>query len=290
MKILVTGKNGQLGNAIAQRAENCHNDTFIFSDKDDLDLTSPEEVSAKIRQIKPDILINCAGYTAVDDAEDNEKQAYLLNGTIPGLFAALSKELNFLLIHISTDYVFGGKHYKPYEEDDPYQGRSIYGLSKIAGEENIMIESGRAVIIRTSWLYSATGKNFVKTMLRLGKEKETIGVVFDQIGTPTYAPDLAEAILHIARESKNIKDISIYHYSNEGAVSWYDFAKTIMETARLKCHVRPLLSHEYPSKAPRPFYSVLNKTKIKEDFSLSIPYWKDSLIRCLQETDIMNDH
>ncbi|MFW6020306.1 MAG: dTDP-4-dehydrorhamnose reductase [Bacteroidales bacterium] len=283
MKILVTGKDGQLGTSLQNI---CHNDSglnFVFVDSNDFDLTDLSTTALKIREIQPDILINCAGYTAVDQAEDEPELAYLLNGEVVGLMAALSKELNFLLIHISTDYVFSGKNYRPYEEDDPYNATSIYGKSKISGEENIMVEADRAVIIRTSWLYSAYGKNFVKTMLRLAKEKDELGVIYDQVGSPTYAGDLANTILELVTHSQEIKGLYIYHYSNEGAISWYDFAKSIMEIAEMDCHIKPLQSHEFPTKAPRPFYSVMNKNKIKETWQISIPYWKDSLKQCLTD-------
>ncbi len=286
MKILVTGKSGQLGSAMQDVAKAEEKYEFIFADQDDFDLTDMSETANQIRNIKPDILVNCAGYTAVDQAEDEPNMADLLNGEVPGLMAALSAELNFLLIHISTDYVFDGKNHQPYEEDDPFSAPSAYGKSKIQGEENILFSAERAVIIRTSWLYSATGKNFVKTMLRLGKEKEQLGVVFDQVGTPTYAPDLAKAIMKIISRQDQAQGISIYHYSNEGAISWYDFAKAIMEESGLNCRISAIQSHEFPARAPRPFYSVLNKARIKEDFDVKVPYWKDSLKDCLKKLNI----
>lgn len=284
MKILVTGKDGQLGTAMQLQAKNRKDMEFVFIDKEELDLSDLAAVSETIHKIKPDVLVNCAGYTAVDQAEEEPEMANLLNGEVVGLMAALSRELKYLLIHISTDYVFDGTNHRPYEEDDPFAAPSAYGKSKILGEENILLEAERAVIIRTSWLYSAWGKNFMKTMLRLGEEKDQIGVIFDQVGTPTYAPDLANAIMTIIENNTAIGGISIYHFSNEGAVSWYDFSKAIMEVAGLNCKVKPLQSHEFPAKAPRPFYSVLNKARIKEDFRIDIPYWKDSLIKCLKES------
>ncbi|MCF8332021.1 MAG: dTDP-4-dehydrorhamnose reductase [Bacteroidales bacterium] len=277
MKILVTGKNGQLGTALQTISKNKNDFDYIFIDKEDVNLSNLEAVAEVIRKIQPDILVNCAGYTAVDQAEDEPELAELLNGEVVGLMAALSMELNFLFIHISTDYVFDGKAHQPYEEDNIFNAPSKYGKSKISGEENILIEAARAVIIRTSWLYSPWGKNFVKTMLKLSKQKNELGVVYDQIGTPTYAIDLANAIMTVIENSHKIKDISIYHYSNEGAISWYDFAKAIMEIAKIDCHIKPIQTHEFPTKAPRPFYSVLNKSRIKEDFNMKIPYWKDSL-------------
>lgn len=284
MNILVTGQNGQLGTALKHASESKRGLDFTFIDKDELDLTNLSAVATKIREVQPDILVNCAGYTAVDQAEDEPELAEMLNGEVVGLMAALSKKLDYLFIHISTDYVFDGKAYRPYEEENPFNAQSIYGKSKISGEENILIEADRAVILRTSWLYSPWGKNFLKTMLRLGKEKNELGVVYDQVGTPTYAGDLANAVMTIIENSHKIKDISIYHYSNEGAISWYDFAKAIMEVARINCQIKPLQTYEFPTKAPRPFYSVLSKTRIKEDFKLEIPYWKDSLKKCLIES------
>ena len=287
MKILVTGKDGQLGTSLQHTAQSESGMDFIFVDKNDFDLTDLSHVANKIREIKPDILVNCAGYTAVDQAEDEAETANLLNGEVIGLMASLSKEIGYLLIHISTDYVFDGKSYRPYEEDDPYNAQTMYGKSKIKGEENIMVEADRAVIIRTSWLFSAYGKNFVKTMLRLAKEKDELGVIYDQVGSPTYAGDLANAIMTIIQHSDKINDLYIYHYSNEGAISWYDFAKSIMEIGEMDCQIKPIQSHEFPTKAPRPFYSVLNKSKIKENWQISIPYWKDSLKQCLTELGVM---
>ncbi|MFO8055015.1 MAG: dTDP-4-dehydrorhamnose reductase [Bacteroidales bacterium] len=283
MKILVTGKNGQLGRSMQEKAQGIDDLEFIFIDQEEMDMTELPAVKRKIRSLQPDILVNCAGYTAVDHAEDEPQLADRLNSEVVGLLASLSSELGFLLIHISTDYVFDGKNHRPYEEDDPFNAPSVYGQSKIKGEEGIMSAAERAVILRTSWLYSVYGKNFMKTMLRLGKEKDELGVVFDQVGTPTYAGDLSDAIMTIIAKQESIEGIRIYHYSNEGAISWYDFAKAIMELSGLNCQIKPVQSHEFPSKAPRPFYSVLNKSRIKEELHLEIPYWKDSLNRCLKK-------
>lgn len=283
MRILITGKHGQLGNSLKDLSSSMPEDDFIFTDKEDIDLTDLEQVRKTIMNIQPEIIINCAGYTAVDQAEDEPSAAHFLNGEVVGLLASLSAELNALFIHISTDYVFDGKNFRPYEEDDTPSAPSIYGQSKIEGEENILMQGDNAVIIRTSWLYSQYGKNFVKTMLRLGQERDELKVIFDQVGTPTYATDLARAILEIVKKRENIEGIRIYNFSNEGAISWYDFAKTIMELKNIACTIKPIQSHEFPAKAPRPFYSVLNKARIKEDFELEIPYWKDSLKKCLAE-------
>ncbi len=279
MKILVLGKEGQLGRCIKDAADGQNGVPahYLFADKADFDLAQPDATEKYIREASPDIVVNGAGYTAVDQAENDQENAFWLNGYMTGFLAELSAKMNFLLIHISTDYVFDGKNHRPYEEDDSPCAPSVYGQSKIMGEEHIFTAATRAVIIRTSWLYSPYGKNFVKTMLRLGKEKDEIGVVLDQVGTPTNAHDLAHAIMAILRNQQQITTPTIYHYSNEGAISWYDFAKAIMELSQLKCVVNPLESHQFPAKAPRPFYSVLNKSRIKNDFKLAIPYWRDSL-------------
>lgn len=283
MRILVTGKHGQLGTSLRNISDSLSGHEFIYADKEDFDLTDSDRVKEKVRELRPGVIINCAGYTAVDQAEDEPEAAHLLNGKVVGVLAGLSAELNALLIHISTDYVFDGTNHKPYKEDDPTGAPSIYGQSKIEGEKNIMTEAKRAVILRTSWLYSAYGKNFVKTMLRLGKERDQLHVIFDQVGTPTRAGDLARAILELVKKQEQIDDIYIYNYSNEGAISWYDFAKTIMELQGLDCKIMPVQSHEFPTKAPRPYYSLLNKARIKKDMEIEIPYWKDSLRKCLTE-------
>ena len=228
------------------------------------------------------VIINCAAYTAVDKAEDEAELADAINHKALQTMAKLAKENEIKLIHVSTDYVFNGMNYKPYSEDDATDPQSVYGRTKLEGEKAIQeINPKNSIIIRTSWVYSAYGANFVKTMLRLGKERESLGVIFDQVGTPTYAKDLAKTILEIVPKIKNNK-VEIYHYSNEGVLSWYDFAKEIMKMSKLTCKVDPIETKEYPTPAKRPHYSLLNKAKIKKDFGIEIEYWKDGLDDCLK--------
>jgi dTDP-4-dehydrorhamnose reductase len=227
------------------------------------------------------VIINCAAYTAVDKAETDIENADIENRKAVKKLALISKELNIKLIHISTDYVFDGKNFKPYCEEFQTNPQGIYGKTKLDGENEMRdINPKNSIIIRTSWVYSSFRNNFVKTMLRLGKEKEFLGVIFDQVGTPTYARDLAKAILDIIPQIKN-KKVEIYNYSNEGVLSWYDFAKEIMRMAKLNCKVNPIETFQYPTPAKRPHYSLLNKSKIKSTFNVEIPYWKDSLDECL---------
>lgn len=276
--ILITGSKGQLGSEIRRLAPEYPDFQFIYTDVEELDLTNESAVHEFIGQRAFDYCINCAAYTAVDKAEDEPSLAEQINAFAPKYLARACSKNNTILIHISTDYVFNGTNYKPYTETDVPDPKSVYGTTKLAGEKAVMRFARTAIIIRTAWFYSAFGNNFVKTMLRLGKEKEEIGVVVDQIGTPTYAGDLARAILDILADNK-IEDhkIEIYHYSNEGVISWYDFAQAIMHEAGLDCRVKAIESKDFPAKANRPFYSVLNKAKIKKDFELKIPYWLDSL-------------
>jgi len=276
-KILVTGSNGQLGSEIKERASGFPQYQFVFTDIEELDLTNKKDVNNFFKENQFDVCINCAAYTAVDKAEDDRELALLVNFEAVKILAETCSAHNTFLIHVSTDYVFDGTNYKPYEETDPPSPNSYYGLTKLKGEEAVFSISDHAVIFRTSWLYSSYGNNFVKTMLRLGKEKEQIGVVADQVGTPTFAGDLADAIL-TAIDKYDGKPINeIYHFSNEGAISWYDFAKAIMMESSLNCKVTPIESKDFPAKANRPFYSVLNKAKVKTDLNIEIPYWLDSL-------------
>lgn len=280
MKILVTGSNGQLGNEIKVLSTLYPNFEFLFHDVDSLDITNKEQLKTFFEQQQPQWLVNCAAYTAVDKAESDYDIALLINGKAVENLAEAALISKAKIIHISTDYVFDGTANLPYKEEDSINPVSAYGKSKLAGEKALK-GNKNAVIIRTSWLYSAFGNNFVKTMIRLGKEKDQINVVFDQIGTPTYALDLARAILDIiAQEDKNFTP-GIYHYSNEGVCSWYDFAQEIMSHKGLSCKVNPVESSEFPSPTKRPAFSVLNKKKIKTTFGISIPYWKDSLMHCL---------
>lgn len=281
-RILVTGSNGQLGSELKTLSNN-YNYHFFFSTKESLDITNFKALKQFILDNQINTIINCAAYTAVDRAENNDQLelADVINHLAVGNLAKLSKELNIILVHISTDYVFNGESFKPYSEHDSTQPKTVYGQTKLNGEKALInVNPNNSIIIRTSWVYSSYGNNFVKTMLRLGKDKDSLGVIYDQVGTPTYARDLAKVILDILPNLINDK-VEIYNYSNEGVLSWYDFAKVIMETANLDCKVDPIETFEYPTPAKRPHYSVLNKSKIKSAFNIDIPYWKDSLNDCL---------
>ena len=277
-KVLVTGAAGQLGSEIREIAPA---EGYIFADRSVLDISDKEVMALFIDLNDIDTIINCAAYTAVDKAEEDVENADLINHIAIKNMAEIAREKGLKLVHVSTDYVFDGKNYKPYTEEDSPNPTGIYGKTKLAGEEAMMkIAPRNSIIIRTSWVYSSFGNNFVKTMLRLGKERDELGVIYDQIGTPTYAADLAAAILEILPKIDNPKP-EIYHYSNEGAISWYDFAKEIMKMAKLSCQINPIETWQYPTPAKRPHYSLLNKAKIKKDFDVTIPYWKDSLSACL---------
>jgi len=281
LNILVTGSNGQLGSEIKELSPN-YAYNFFFTDRTNLDITSEDGVRTFCQTNNINTIINCAAYTAVDKAESDKLNADLVNKEAVKKLAKLSKELNIKLIHISTDYVFDGKNFKPYCEESQTNPDSIYGKSKLDGEnEMIKINPHNSIIIRTSWVYSYYGNNFVKTMLRLAKEKEELGVIFDQVGSPTYAKDLAQAILDILPQINNDK-VEIYNYSNEGVLSWYDFAKEIMKMAKINCQINPIETYQYTTPAKRPHFSLLNKSKIKNTFNLTIPYWKDGLDDCLR--------
>ncbi|MCC8154915.1 MAG: dTDP-4-dehydrorhamnose reductase [Tannerellaceae bacterium] len=254
---------------------------YLFTDIDTLDICNKETVKQYIVSNKVDYIINCAAYTAVDKAEDEEALAMLINRDAVCNLAEAAQENHTKIIHISTDYVFDGTSYSPYEETAATCPVSVYGYTKLAGENILQAICPSSAIVRTSWLYSEYGTNFLKTMLRLGKEKEELGVIFDQVGTPTYAGDLAMALMEmiIAAEKDNFKP-GIYHFSNEGVCSWYDFAVRIMKIGGLNCEVKPIQTREYPTRAARPHYSVLNKTKIKLDYGLTIPHWEESLYTC----------
>lgn len=275
MKVLVTGAKGQLGRSI----EDLCPQNFIYTDIGELDITDLQAVRALVAQEKIDAIVNCAGYTNVEAAEDNYELAELLNATAVGNLAAAMKEVGGLLVHISTDYVFGKEPYNtPCKEDMKGTPTGVYGLTKLHGEEAVISSGVRHIIIRTSWLYSPYGKNFVKTMLELTSARPVVSVVFDQVGTPTFASDLAAAIIRILEAPVE----GIYNYSNEGVCSWYDFAKAIAAlSGHTACEIRPCHSGEFPSKVHRPAYSVLDKTLVKETFGLKIPYWTDSLKECL---------
>ncbi len=282
--ILVTGSDGQLGSEIKALASG-YGYNFLFASKDKLDITDKLNIENFIRQYNITIVINCASYTAVDKAEDEQEIANKINNTAVNYLAYLSLIYNIKLIHISTDYVFDGKNNKPYSEDDIVSPISIYGQTKLDGENKMLSYNlQKSIIIRTSWLYSSFGNNFVKTMLSFEKKQKSLGVVYDQIGTPTYARDLAKVILDIIPQI-NDKSTQIYHYSNGGVISRYDFAKAIFEISNVDVKVYPIETKNYLTKAIRPQYSVLNKFKIEEKFDITVPYWKDSLKRCLEKID-----
>lgn len=280
MNILVTGANGQLGNALRDIAPNYPQCNFVFTDIQELDITNEQAINQMVNDEQIDIIINCAAYTAVDKAENDQQLAHLLNAEAPALLAKAIASRGGDIIHISTDYVFDGKGHTPYTEDMPTCPQSVYGTTKLAGEQGVEAANPHHIIIRTAWLYSPYGNNFVKTMLRLGRERDMLNVVYDQVGTPTYAPDLARAIMAAATQSE--KTYGIYHFSNEGAISWYDFTKAIHRIAGITtCQVNPIRSAAYPAPAPRPSFSVLDKAKIKETLGITVPYWEDSLKECL---------
>lgn len=285
MKILVTGSNGQLGNELKVLARSYPDDNFIFTDVAELDITNENDIAMFVRDEKPAAIINCAAYTAVDKAEQEDSLAFLINSTAVGNLARVASKYDALLIHISTDYVFDGKGYKPYMEDDPTNPVSLYARSKHAGEQQVQSYANRAVIIRTSWLYSEFGNNFVKTMMKYGKERGQLNIVFDQTGTPTYARDLAGTILDILHKQPDFSGVEVFHFSNEGVTSWYDFAKAIIELSGITCKINPIETKEYPLPAIRPFYSVFNKSKIKQRFQIEIPYWRDSLKVCIERVN-----
>lgn len=274
--LLVTGAGGQLG----QEMRLLLGDRAVYAGHADLDITDETAVKDFVAENDIDLVVNCAAYTAVDRAEDDRENADRSNRLGPALLARYGRRI----LHVSTDYVFDGTSCRPYREEDATHPVSVYGSTKLAGEEAVLREAETAIIIRTSWVYSSFGKNFVKTMRRLGAERTDLGVVFDQVGTPTYAADLAAAIVAILPQmTPGMKEV--YHYSNEGVTSWYDFAVAIMEESGLSCAVRPIESAEYPTRAVRPSFSVLNKAKIKKAFGLSIPHWRDGLKRCVKKLE-----
>ena len=286
VKILITGANGQLGSEIRKISGSFLEMELIFTDVDELDITDPWKVADYLTKNKPQFLVNCAAYTAVDKAETDIETATLLNATAVGIMAEQSADIGCKIIHISTDYVFNGRGPRPYKEDDRVDPRSVYGSTKLEGEVLCQQNNPESMIIRTSWLYSAFGNNFVKTMVRLGGEKTEIGVIADQIGSPTNAADFAHAILTIISSVISGEKTfvpGIYHYSNEGVASWYDFTKAIFDIAKIDCLVNPIATEDYPSPVQRPAYSVMNKSKIKLNFGLQIPHWRDSLTEYFQK-------
>ena len=283
MNILITGSKGQLGSEIQRLAEGLNKEDFhfIFTDKEELDITNRNAVYEFVELNNISIIVNCAAYTAVDKAEEDAELCELLNHIAPSYLAEAIDNMGGSMIQISTDYVFDGKNYRPYTEDDLTNPQGVYGRTKLAGEEAVIRSCVGAMVIRTAWLYSSFGSNFVKTMIRLGKERDTLGVVADQIGTPTYARDLAASILEIIKQGIVP---GVYHYSNEGATSWYDFTKSIHRIAGINsCNVMPIHTEDYPTPAKRPHFSVLDKSKIKNTFNITIPWWEDSLKECIKE-------
>ena len=281
MNILITGCNGQLGNEMQLLEAKNPQHTYFNTDVEELDITDRETVCAFVEHNQIDGIVNCAAYTAVDKAEDNQELCDLLNHVAPGYLAEAIERRGGWLIQISTDYVFDGTNHTPYVETDPVCPNSVYGRTKLAGEEAAQRACSRTMIIRTAWLYSTFGNNFVKTMIRLGNERPQLGVIFDQIGTPTYARDLAVCIMTAI--NRGVKS-GVYHFSNEGVISWYDFTKAIHRLAGITtCTVRPLHTSEYPTPAARPHYSVLDKTKIKQAYGIEIPYWEESLAECIKQ-------
>ena len=284
MNILITGCNGQLGNEIQLLEESYPQHTYFNTDVAELDITDQMAIETFIEDYQIDGIVNCAAYTAVDKAEDNEELCTRLNAEAPAYLAASIGRRGGWMIQISTDYVFDGTQHTPYTEDADTCPNSVYGKTKLVGELNVQKFCEQSMIIRTAWLYSTFGNNFVKTMIRLGREKPELGVIFDQIGTPTYAHDLAVAIFAVIEQGIVP---GVYHFSNEGVISWYDFTKAIHRIAGITtCHVRPLHTSEYPTPANRPHYSVLDKSKIKQTYGLEIPYWEESLEVCLDKLNV----
>lgn len=294
--ILVIGKDGQLGQSLYKVANKTPavvpESDYVFVGRDELDLSSITSISGYFENtpVKFSAILNCAAYTAVDKAESNPELADQINHLALKELSSWAKSLGIPLLHISTDYVFDGRHFQPYRENDPTNPQNVYGLTKLRGEQAIVESGCRAAIIRASWVYSEFGNNFVKTMLRLASERDNLTVINDQIGSPTYAPDLASAMLHVMcnliEHNTQFSKPEIYHFSNEGVCSWYDFAKSIFEMSGTPCKVSAIETKDYPTPAKRPHYSVLNKGKIKQVPGLTVPYWRDSLKICLKELGI----
>lgn len=277
--ILVTGSNGQLGSEMQQAAKRFPNFKYIYTDVAELDICDKNTLNNFVNKNEVNFIVNCAAYTAVDKAEDDMELCYRINRDAVKNIAEVAQENNVKVVHVSTDYVFDGTNYIPYTEDMPVCPSSVYGKSKLEGEQVLIENCKEAVILRTSWLYSSFGNNFVKTMMKLGTERENLNVIFDQVGTPTYAADLADTILQIISYNSFVP--GIYHFSDEGVCSWYDFTKTIHRIANITCNVQPIETKDYPVRTPRPHYSVLNKAKIKSTYGIAIPHWEDSLEKCI---------
>ena len=286
--ILVTGANGQLGNEMRRRAAAGSRCAYLFTDVEELDITDLDAVRRCMAERRIAAVVNCAAYTNVDKAEDDAARADAINHLAVGNLATVCREQGAALLHVSTDYVFGGTGNLPFREEDAVAPLGVYGQTKWAGEQALVASGCRYLIFRTAWLYSAFGNNFVKTMRRLTAERDRLTVVFDQVGTPTYAGDLADLLFHITEEGLYAQMQGTYHFSNEGVCSWYDFAREIAALSGRTCDIQPCHSDEFPSRVRRPAFSVLDKTKVKRDFHWTIPYWKDSLVKCIKELDLSN--
>ncbi|MBO4655131.1 MAG: dTDP-4-dehydrorhamnose reductase [Bacteroidales bacterium] len=284
-RILITGANGQLGNCLRDLAHSDSRHLFFYTDVDELDITNLEQVEDYVSKHDIEVIINAAGYTAVDKAETDAERCFLINRDATRNLALVTKRHDIFLVHISTDYVFDGASSVPYKPEDPINPQSVYGSSKAAGEAAIRETGCHAVVIRTSWLYSEYGGNFVKTMLRLGRERDEIRVVDDQFGGPTYAGDLAQFIMAVVSQRNFIEGMRIYHFANQGVISWNEFARQIMRNASLSCKVLPVSTAEYGAVAPRPAFSVFDLSAVNQDFGFEIPQWNDSLRKCMQKID-----
>ena len=277
--ILITGSNGQLGNEMQQAAVRFPDFNYIYTDVAELDICDKRALDAFVKENNVNIIVNCAAYTAVDKAEDDVELCYKINRDAVRNIAEVATENKVKVVHVSTDYVFDGTNYLPYTEDMPVCPATVYGKSKLEGEQALLENCKESVILRTAWLYSSFGNNFVKTMMKLGTERDSLGVIFDQVGTPTYAADLADAIMQLISSETFVP--GIYHFSDEGVCSWYDFTKTIHRMANITCDVKPIETKDYPARTPRPHFSVLNKGKIKSTYGISIPHWEVSLEKCI---------
>lgn len=277
--ILITGSKGQLGNEMQQAAVRFPAFNYIYTDVAELDICDKSALDAFVKANNVNVIVNCAAYTAVDKAEDDVELCYKINRDAVRNIAEVASDNKVKVVHVSTDYVFDGTNYLPYTEDMPVCPATVYGKSKLEGEQALLENCKESVILRTAWLYSSFGNNFVKTMMKLGTERDSLGVIFDQVGTPTYAADLADAILQLLSNETFVP--GIYHFSDEGVCSWYDFTKTIHRMANITCDVKPIETKDYPARTPRPHFSVLNKGKIKSTYGISIPHWEVSLEKCI---------
>ncbi len=277
--ILITGSKGQLGNEMQQAAKRYPQFNYIYTDVDELDICDKTSLDSFVKANSVNFIVNCAAYTAVDKAEDDVELCYKINSDAVRNIGEVVTSNSIKVVHVSTDYVFDGTNHIPYRENQEVSPATVYGKSKLAGEQALIESCKESVIIRTAWLYSSFGNNFVKTMMKLGTERDSLNVIFDQIGSPTYAADLAEAILKVISSEKFVP--GIYHFSDEGVCSWYDFTKTIHKIAGISCNVQPIESKDFPVRTPRPHYSVLNKAKIKSTYGIKIPHWEESLEKCI---------